>query len=137
MKQILQTYAILFLTLLLASLAPAAQLPASDCQGYITVAKSMPACCQAAAAMAESSMCSESAATDHGCPQGGWCQVEGSPERFCRATGVLQHLDYAGQRLASIGQPVSVASTRAFVPKHSPPVSGGTPRYILICSFLI
>lgn len=137
MRQKSQTIIIFFLTLLLASFAPAGQLPESSCQRSITAAKAMPACCQSEAEAAEASMCPDSAIKDHACPQGGWCQVDGTSETYWRASGGLQPLDFAGRNLTFHVRPVDIAPTGMLVPRRSPPVRGGAPRYILTCSFLI
>lgn len=137
MRQISQTIIILFLTLLLTSLAPAGQLLSSDCQGSVAIVKTKSACCKAAAEMAESSMCSESATVDHTCPLGGWCQVDADQETYWRAPGGWPHFDYVSQNLAALVQAVSVVPAKTGLSGLSPPVRGSTPRYILICSFLI
>ncbi|MDJ0624410.1 MAG: hypothetical protein QNJ17_15710 [Desulfocapsaceae bacterium] len=137
MRQISQTIIIFFLTVLLTSLAPAGQLPGLACQDSETAANNMPACCKTVTAMAESSTCADSSAVDNHCPQGGWCQVDASLETYWRTSGGLHHFDYEVQNLAVIAQSVSPMPVRPVLSGLSPPVRGSTPRYILICSFLI
>lgn len=138
MKQSLQTFLVLFLTILLSSLIPATQVDASPCRGLESPVASPSACCQTMASlMTDAAEHVKTVPAEHGCPQAGWCQLKSGPEMFVRAHSGSQHLDYTGQYLAvAIQQPLPSPKKYAR-PQRISLIHSGTQRYILLCSFLI
>ena len=137
MKQPLQTFLVLFLILLLSSLAPATQVDDSRCQSSESTAGITPTCCQAMASMMADVGCAETVPAEHGCPRSGWCQMESGPEMLMRAHGGSQPLDYTGQYVTVTVQPPQPDSKNYATPQRISLTNADTQRYILLCSFLI